>query len=71
MRRSTLLRPELGDALSRELVPACIHAYENLNPRGPVQIARERAGNLVHPQSITLIDFARVGARTERIVRSV
>jgi len=42
MRRSTLLRPELGDALSRELVPACIHAYKNLNPRGPVQIARKR-----------------------------
>lgn len=30
MRRSS---PELGDALSRELVPAYMHAHENLNPR--------------------------------------
>lgn len=68
MRRWTLSSPELGDALSRELVSAWMHAHENLNPRADCPV---RAGNLVHPQSITLIDFARVGARTERIVRLV
>lgn len=33
MRRSMLSSSELGDALSRELVSACMHAHENLNPR--------------------------------------
>lgn len=64
MRRSMLSSLEHGDALSWELVLACMHALigtRALNPRA--DRSWERDTLLLPPQSITLIDFAWAGAQ--------
>jgi len=50
MRRSMLLSPELGDALSWELVPACMHAHENLTL--PYKSPWERGTSCIRSRSL-------------------